>query len=230
MTSLLVESLVFAPVIRSSADWGSSIDWLIICAQPSVMIWLGWLLGCGRAGLCIYSCKEGKVLDPYGPGGGRGGCCCSRADALTVYSAGVGRPLERAAVAAVAETVVEEGREGRLFLPIRDAALAIGAGVGLLAWLWFRGFARVRERVGTCIGGGGGRALGVVWGSASILESDSPSSPQVACGTFASAAHSPGGAGRIGVGDHVKGFELSGSEGPPEVGVLPDIFWREAGT
>jgi len=32
------------------------------------------------------------------------------------------------------------------------------------------------------------------------------------------------------VGDQVSGFELSGSEGPPEVGVLSDIFWQEVGT
>jgi len=41
MTSRLVGSQVFAPVIRSSADWGSSIDWLITCTHPSVMMWLG---------------------------------------------------------------------------------------------------------------------------------------------------------------------------------------------
>jgi len=95
--------------------------------------------------------------------------------------------------------------------------------VGLLAWLRSKGFSRVREAVWTCIGGGGGRALGVVWGSASISESDSLSSPQDACETFESAAHSPGGAGRIGVGDHVTGFELSGSKGLPAVVWLPDI-------
>jgi len=32
------------------------------------------------------------------------------------------------------------------------------------------------------------------------------------------------------VGDHVNGFEFSGPEGPPKVGVLPDIFGREVGT
>ena len=178
----------------------------------------------------MYSCKEEKVLEPCGPGGGRGGCCCSRAHALAAYSAGVGRPLERAAVAATAETVVDEVWERRLFLPIRDAVLAMGVGVGLLAWLRSRGFVRVREAVGTCIGGGGGRPLGVVWGSASISESESPAGPQGARGTFGSASHCPIWAGRTGVGDHISGFELSGSEGPPEVGVLPDIFWREVGT
>jgi len=132
-------------------------------------------------------------------------------------------------VAAAAETLVEEGQEGRVFFPIRDAVLETGAGVGLLAWLWSKGFARVWERVWGCIGGGRGRALGVVWGSASILESESPSSPQGACGTFESASHCPIWAGRTGVGDHVSGFELSGSEGPPEVSVLPDISWREGG-
>jgi len=169
------------------------------------------------------------MLEPCGPGWGRGGCCCSRAAALASYSAGVGRPLESAAVPTTAETVVDEGREGRLFLPIRDAVLAMGAGVGLLAWLRSRGFVRVREAVGTCIGGGGGRALGVVWVSVSISDSESLSSPQDACGTFESEAHSPGGAGRIGVGDHVNGFELSGSERPPTVYWLPDIFLARNG-
>jgi len=84
--------------------------------------------------------------------------------------------------------------------------------------------------VGTCIGGGGGWALGVVWGCVSISESESPSRPQDVCGTFASAAHSPGGAGRIGVGDHVKGFELMGSEELPQSCGLPDIFWRGVST
>jgi len=178
-------------------------------------MWLGRLLWEGRGGLCclsLYSSVDGKMLEPCGPGGGRGGSSAS------------------VAAAAAAGTLVEEGREGRPFLPILDAALEMGAGVGLLAWLRSRGLVRVREAVGTCIGGGGGQALGVVWGSASISESDPPSGPQDAWGTFASAAHSPGGAGRIGVGDHVNGFELSGSKGPPEVGVLPDIFWREVGT
>jgi len=90
----------------------------------------------------------------------------------------MGRPLERAAVAAAAETLVEEWQEGRLFLPIRDAVLKMGVGVGLLAWLWSRRLMRVWERVWSCIGEGGGRALGVVWGSASISESESPLSPQ----------------------------------------------------
>ena len=176
----------------------------------------------------MYSCKEGKILEPCGPGRGRGGCCCSRADALAAYLAGVGRPLERAAVVATAETVVDEGREGRLFLPTRDAVLAMGAGVGLLAWLRSSGFVRVREAVWTCIGGGGEQAFGVVWGSVSISESESPSSPQGARETFESASYCPIWAGRTGVGDHVSDFELSGSEGPPELGVLPDISWGES--
>jgi len=53
---------------------------------------LGWLLGCGRGGLCIYSCKDGTMLELCGPSGGRGGC--------------------RAAVATAVETVVDDGREG----------------------------------------------------------------------------------------------------------------------
>ena len=88
---------------------------------------------------------------------------------------------------------------------------------------------RVREAVWTCIGGGGGRALGVMWGSASISESDSPSSPQDACVTFESAAHSPSGAGRIGVGDHLNSFELLGLEGSPAVIWLPDISLAQSG-
>jgi len=52
MISRLVGSLVFAPAIRSSADCGSSMDWLITCAQPSVIMWFGWLCGYGRGGLC----------------------------------------------------------------------------------------------------------------------------------------------------------------------------------
>ena len=115
-------------------------------------------------------------------------------------------------------------------MPIREAVLDVGTGVGLFAWLRSKGFVRVREAVWTCIGGGGGQALGVVWGSASIWESDSPSSPQDACGTFGSAVHSPGGDGWIGVGDHVKGFELSGSEGPPAVVWLPDILLARNGS
>ena len=230
ITSRLVGSLVVAPSIRLSADCGSSIEWLITCAHPSVMIWFGWLLGCGRGGLCMYSCKEGKLLVP----GGRGGCCCSRADTLAAYSAGVGRPLERAAeaAAAAAGTLVDDGRGGRFFFPTRDAVREMGAGVGLLAWLRSSGFVRVREAVGTCIWGGGGRALGVMWGSASISESESPSfsSPQSAGGTFLSAPHSPIWGGRTGVGDHVSGLELMGSGELPRSCGLPDIFWREAGT
>jgi len=155
------------------------------------------------------------MLEPCRPGGGRGGWCSCRA---------------AAAAAAAAGTLVDDVREGRFFFPTQDAVLEMGAGVGLLAWLRSSGLVMVLEAVGTCIGGGGGRALGVVWGSASISESDSLSSLQNACGTFASVAHSPGGAGRIGMGDHVNGFEFSRSEEPPEVGVLPDIFGREVGT
>ena len=86
------------------------------------------------------------------------------------------------------------------------------------------------EAVGTCIGGGGGQALAVVWSCISISESEAPSSPHGACRMFESAAHCPIWAGRTDVDDHVSGFELSGSERPPEVGVLPAIFWREVGT
>jgi len=67
------------------------------------------------------------MLEPYGPDRGRRG--------------------ERAAVAAAAETVVDEGREGCLFLPILEAVLEMGARVGLLGWLRSRGFVRVRDRV-----------------------------------------------------------------------------------
>ena len=157
----------------------------------------------------MYFCKEGKLLGTCGPGGGGGG------SSATV------------AAAAAAGTLVEEGRERRLFLPILDATLEMGAGVGLLAWMRSKGFVRVREAVSTCIGGGGGRAFGVVWRCASISESESPLSPHDACGTFESAAHCPIWAGRTGVCDHVSGFELSRSEGPHEVGVLADIFWQE---
>ena len=55
------------------------------------------------------------MLEPWGLGGGRGSC--------------------RAAVAAAAETLVEDGREGRFFCPIQDTVREMGAGVGLLAWL-----------------------------------------------------------------------------------------------
>jgi len=72
--------------------------------------------------------------------------------------------------------------------------------------------------------------LGLVWGSACISESDSPSSPQDASGTLESATHSPGEAGQIGVGEHMNGFELSGSEGPTPGVWLPDIFWQDVGT
>jgi len=215
MMSRLVGSLIVAPSIRLSADCGSSIEWLITCAHPSVMMWLGWLEGRCRGGLCcplMYSSKKGKMLEPCGPGGGRGACRAAKA------------------AAAAAGTLVDDGREGRFFFPTRDAVREMGAGVRLLAWLRSSWFVRVWEAVGTCLEGGRGRALGVVWGSASISESGSPSGPQDACGTFASAAHSPGGAGRIGVGDHVKGFELMGSGELPRSCGLPDIFWREVGT
>ena len=88
----------------------------------------------------------------------------------------------------------------------------------------------MREAVGTCIGRAVGRAFGVVWASASISESESPLSPQSAIWTLESAAHCLIWAGRTGVDDHISGFKLSGSEGPPKVGVLPDIFRREMGT
>jgi len=215
MTSRLVGSVIVAPSIRLSADCGSSIEWLITCAHSSVMMWLGWLKGRGRGGLCcllMYSSREGKMLEPCGPAGERGPCRAAEA------------------AAAAAGTLVDDGREGRFFFPSWDAVREMGAGVGLLAWLRSRGFVRVREAVGTCIGGGGGRAFGVVWGWASILESESLSGPHDACGTFESAAHCPIWAGRTGVGDHFSGFELSGSEGPPKVGVLPDISRREVST
>jgi len=215
MTSRLVGSLVVAPSIRLSADCGSSIEWLITCAHPSVMMWLGWLEGRGRGRLCcllMYSSREGKMLEPCGPGGGSGACRAAEA------------------AAAAAGTLVDDRREGRFIFPTWDAVREMGAGVGLLVWLRSRGLFRVREVVGTCIGGGGGRALGVLWGCASISESESPSRPQDACGTLASAAHSPGGAGRIGVGDHVKGFELMGSGELLRSCRLPDIFWRGVGT
>jgi len=149
--SQLQGSRVLAPSIKSSADWGSSIDWLMTCAHPSVLMWLGWPGRLWR--LAAYPAGVGKMLGPCGPGGAKSG--------------------GRAAVAAAAEAVVEDGREGRFFFPIRDAVREIGAGVGLLACLRLRGLVRLREAVWTCIGGGGGRALGVVWGSASILESES---------------------------------------------------------
>jgi len=118
ITSRLVGSLSLAPAIRSSADCGSSIDWLITCAYPSLMISLGWLEEHGRGRLCcllMHSSVEGKILEPCRPGGGRSG---SRA---TV------------AAAAAAGRLVDDGREGRFFFPTRDAVLKIEAGVGLLA-------------------------------------------------------------------------------------------------
>jgi len=65
----------------------------------------------------MYSCKEGKLLGTCGPGGRRGGS-----------SAAV-------AAATAAGTLVEEGQDGRLFLPILDVALEMGARVGVLPWL-----------------------------------------------------------------------------------------------
>ena len=126
-------------------------------------------------------------------------------------------------MAATAETLVEDGREGQPFFPIQDAVREMGAGVGLLARLRSRGLVRVREAVWTSIGGGRGQALGVVWGSASISESESPSSPQGTRGMFESASHCAIWAGQTSVGDYVTGFELWGSEGPPAVGWLYDI-------
>jgi len=83
----------------------------------------------------MYSCREGKLLGTCGLRGG-----------------------SSATVAAL----VEEEPHGRLFLPILDAALETGARVGLLAWRRSKRFVRVREAVGTRIGGGGGRAFGVL--------------------------------------------------------------------
>jgi len=142
ITSQFVGSLEVVTAIRSSANCGSSIDWLITCAQLSLMMWLGWLEGCEWGELhCLfrYSSREGKMLELCGLGGGRGGC--------------------RATMATIAETVVDEGREGQLFLPTLEGVLEMGPGVGLLAWLRSRGFVRVQEAVGTCIGGGVGLSL-----------------------------------------------------------------------
>jgi len=74
------------------------------------------------------------MLEPCGPGGG------SREGRTTV--------------AATADRVVDDGREGQFFFPIRDAMNEMGAGLGLLAWLRSRGLVRVWEAVWTCIGGG----------------------------------------------------------------------------
>jgi len=154
------------------------------------------------------------MLEPYGPGGGSAGC---RATVAAATAAGI---------------LVDDGWERRFFFPIRDAVREIGAGLGLLAWLRSRGLVSVRERVWGCVGAGGGRrALGVVCGSVSISESESPSfsSPHNVGGTFLSAPHSPIWAGRTGVGDHVSGLELMGSGELPRSCGLPDIFWREVG-
>jgi len=205
MTSRLLGSCFLAPWMRSSAACGSSMDWLITCAHSSVMIWLGWPEAC---------------------------CCWAAVLAAAEYSCGEGiLSGNRAATTAptAAGTLVDKGHDWRPFFLIRDAVLDIGTGVGLLAWLRSRGLVRVRAVVSTCIGRGGGRALGVVWGSASISESHSPLSPQDACGTFESAAYSPGRDGQTGVGNQVNGFELSGSEGPPAVVWLPDILLARNG-
>jgi len=90
MMSRLVGYLVVALAIRSPTDCGSSIDCLITCAQPSVMMWLDWP---GKLWhLTAYCAGDGKMLEPCRPSGGSRG--------------------EKAAVAATAETVVEDGREG----------------------------------------------------------------------------------------------------------------------
>ena len=164
--------------------------------------------------------------------------CCSWAAALAAAEYSVGEGIlsgKRAATAAppAAARLVDEGRDGQFFLPIRDPVLDVGTGVGLLAWLRSRGLVRVRDRVWDCIGGGAGRrALGVVWGSDSISESESPSfsNPHNAGGTFLSAPHSLIWAGRTGVGDHVSGFELMGSRELPRSCGLPDIPARFVGT
>jgi len=69
----------------------------------------------------------------------------------------------------------------------------------------------------------------VVWGSASISESEMSSNPQDACGTFELAPYWPIWAGQAGVGMHVTGTELSGSGAPPGVGWLPDILLARLG-
>jgi len=87
MMSRLLGSLVIAPAITSSADCRSSIALLLTCAQPSVIIWLGWPGRLWR--LAAYSAGDGKMLEPCGPGGGRRG--------------------GRAAVPAAAETLLQDG-------------------------------------------------------------------------------------------------------------------------
>jgi len=128
---------------------------------------------------------------------------------------------------------VDQGQEGRPFLPIRDTVVEVGTGVGLLAWLRFRGLVKVQDRVWGCVGGDGGRrASEVVWGSVSISESDSISfsSPQSLGRTFWSAPHWPIWAGRTGVSDHVSCLELMGSGELPQSCGLPDIPARFVGT
>jgi len=195
---------------------GSGFVTLITCAHPSVIIWLGWLEWRGRGGLCcllMYSSKEGKMLELCGPGGGKGACRAAEA------------------AAAAAGTLVDDGWEGQFFFPTRDAVREIGAGVGLLAWLRSSEFVRAREAVGACVGVGGGRPLGVVWGSVSISESESVSfsSPHSLSRTFWSAPYCPIWAGRNGVADHVSGFELIGSGELLRSCGLPDIPARNLG-
>jgi len=65
------------------------------------------------------------MLEPCAQDGGRGAC--------------------RAAVAAAAAagTLLDNGREGRFFFLIRDTVRKMGAGMGLLAWLWSGELVRV---------------------------------------------------------------------------------------
>jgi len=66
------------------------------------------------------------------------------------------------AASAAAGTFMDEGQQRRPFLPIRDAVLDVGTGVGLLAWLQSRGLVRVWNRVWGCIEVGEWQALAVV--------------------------------------------------------------------
>jgi len=56
--SWLVGSLSLAPAIRSSADCGSSIDWLIPCGHRSLMMWSGWLEVRGREGRFFFPTRD----------------------------------------------------------------------------------------------------------------------------------------------------------------------------